>query len=91
MHHQHCFRSLSGRIVSVVWWLFALFLLIFYTANLTAFFTMQRIATHVNSAEDLVAQSDIEYGTVRDGSIWKFFQVCKILSLGVIRVTMLGI
>ncbi|XKL65848.1 hypothetical protein PGB90_009268 [Kerria lacca] len=71
-------RSLSGRIVSTVWWLFALFLFASYTANMAAYFTVERMSSSINSVEDLVAQSEIEYGTVKDGSTWNFFKKSQI-------------
>ena len=75
MYNDDFHRSLSGRIVSSVWWLFALFLFASYTANMAAYFTVERISSSVNSVEDLVAQTEVEYGTIKDGSTWNFFKV----------------
>ena len=46
-----------------------------YTANLAAFLTVQRMEVPVESADDLVDQTNIEYGTIHAGSTMTFFQV----------------
>lgn len=61
--------------MSCVWWIFALFLFASYTANMAAYFTIERMALSINSVEDLVGQTDVEYGTVRDGATWNFLKV----------------
>ncbi|XP_043287148.1 glutamate receptor 1 isoform X2 [Venturia canescens] len=71
-------RSMSGRIVGSVWWFFTLILISSYTANLAAFLTVERMVTPINSAEDLAAQTDVLYGTMRHGSTWEFFQKSQI-------------
>lgn len=68
-------RSLSGRIVGAVWWFFTLILISSYTANLAAYLTVERMATPINSPEDLAAQTDIQYGTLYQGATWDFFRV----------------
>lgn len=68
-------RSLSGRIVGSVWWFFTLVLISSYTANLAAFLTVERMVTPINSPEDLVAQTEVQYGTLYHGSTWDFFRV----------------
>ena len=45
-----------------------------YTANLAAFLTMDRMTIQINSAEDLVKQTKIQYGAVNSGSTKKFFE-----------------
>lgn len=79
--HQRCEyapRSLSGRIVGSVWWFFTLILISSYTANLAAFLTVERMVTPINSPEDLAAQTDVQYGTLYQGSTWDFFRVRNI-------------
>lgn len=71
-------RSLSGRIVGSVWWFFTLILISSYTANLAAYLTVERMATPINSPEDLAAQTDIQYGTLYQGSTWDFFRVSNL-------------
>lgn len=79
-------RSVAGRIVGSVWWFFTLILLSTYTANLAAFLTIERMVTPINSADDLVKQTEIEYGVLQDSSSMDFFRVSlyKIKSFGFI-------
>ncbi|CAF4750645.1 unnamed protein product [Pieris macdunnoughi] len=42
-------RSISGRIVSGVWWFFALFVMIMYTANLTTHLTISQLNPPLNT------------------------------------------
>ena len=51
--------------VVVSWWMFVVVIVSCYTANLAAFLTVTSIANTITSAEELVAQSRIEYGTIR--------------------------
>ena len=46
-----------------------------YTANLAAFLTIEKLLTPIDSADDLVAQSEIAYGTLDSGSTQAFFKV----------------
>ena len=46
-----------------------------YTANLAAFLTVERMLTPIESADDLAAQTEIQYGTLRSGSTLGFFKV----------------
>ena len=49
-----------------------------YTANLAAFLTSERMISPIDSAEDLVKQNEIQYGTVDSGSTKEFFQTSKV-------------
>jgi hypothetical protein len=75
MTHDTANRSISGRIASSVWWFFTLILISSYTANLAAFLTVERMVTPIDSAEDLAAQTEVQYGTLAHGSTWDFFRV----------------
>lgn len=68
-------RATSTRLVTGMWWFFALMMLNSYTANLAAFLTMSRMESSFKSAEDLAAQSKIKYGAVLGGSTLGFFKV----------------
>lgn len=68
-------RSISGRIVSAVWWFFALILVASYTANLAAYLTVERMITPITSPEDLATQTDVQYGMLEHGSTYEFFRV----------------
>ena len=69
-------RSLSGRVAGSVWWFYSLIIISTYTANLAAFLTVERMLTPIESADDLVKQTKIKYGTLDAGSTKDFFQVC---------------
>lgn len=68
------FRGSSTRIVTGMWWFFALIMLASYTANLAAFLTSDRLSSNINGAEDLAKQNDVKYGALRGGSTAKFFE-----------------
>ncbi|XP_033155352.1 glutamate receptor ionotropic, kainate 1 isoform X6 [Drosophila mauritiana] len=67
-------KAASTRLVTGMWWFFALMMLNSYTANLAAFLTNSRQANSINSAEDLAAQSKIKYGAMAGGSTMGFFR-----------------
>ena len=55
--------------------MFVLILVNCYTANLAAFLTIQKIGNGIQSAEDLVSQETVGFGTVRWGSTYKQLKV----------------
>jgi len=59
---------LSGRVAGSVWWFYSLIIISTYTANLAAFLTVERMLTPIESADDLVEQTRIKYGTLDAGS-----------------------
>ena len=61
--------------VGSAWWSFTLIIISSYTANLAAFLTIERMDMPINSADDLVKQREIRYGTVENGSTQQFFKV----------------
>lgn len=48
-----------------------------FLANLAAVLTVSRPHIPIRSLDDLANQSDISYGTIRDGSTMQFFQVLQ--------------
>ncbi|CAF3068666.1 unnamed protein product [Rotaria sp. Silwood2] len=66
-------RSISGRMVASVWWYFSMILVSSYTANLAAFLTVKRMASPIESVEDLARHPHLKYGVVRGGSTQEFF------------------
>ena len=68
-------KSISGRLVTCVWWFFTLILISSYTANLAAFLTATRMVSPIESAEDLAKQIEIQYGCVQGGATQAFFRV----------------
>ena len=63
------------RVISCAWAFFTLIIISSYTANFTAFLTVQRMQAPINSAEDLSKQTEIKYGSVNGGSTQNFFKV----------------
>lgn len=68
-------KAASTRIVGSIWWFFTLIIISSYTANLAAFLTVERMASPIESAQDLAEQREIAYGTLESGSTMTFFRV----------------
>ncbi|KAF1768377.1 hypothetical protein GCK72_000189 [Caenorhabditis remanei] len=73
-----CPRAASTRLLTGIWWFFALILISSYTANLAAVLTTRRMETPIENADDLAAQTKIKYGTLGRGSTMSFFNESKI-------------
>lgn len=69
---------MSTRTIAGIWYFFTLIMISSYTANLAAFLTVEKVVYPIESAEDLSAQSEIEYGCVGSGSTRSFFQESSI-------------
>lgn len=69
------FRSTPGRIIGGAWWFAVLITISSYTANLAAFLTIEKLLTPIESADDLVKQTEIAYGTLDSGTTKEFFRV----------------
>ncbi|XP_017773925.1 PREDICTED: glutamate receptor ionotropic, kainate 2-like [Nicrophorus vespilloides] len=67
-------KGISTRMGVSMWWFFSLIMTSSYTANLAAFLTMDRMAPTIDSADALVKQTKIKYGTVEGGSTQTFFR-----------------
>ncbi|KAM9343426.1 glutamate receptor U1 [Pholidichthys leucotaenia] len=67
-------KSLSGRVVSAIWWLFAVLLLACYLGNLHVALHSSTKHSAIESFEDLANQDVIDYGTVESGSTMFFFK-----------------
>jgi len=65
----------SGRRVTC---LLCLDSLISILVSLAAFLTVERMVTPINSPEDLAAQTEVQYGTLYQGSTWDFFRVSEV-------------
>lgn len=70
--------SLAGRILSGIWWLFALLMVSSYTANLAAFLTVKKIQPPITHTTDLAEQTKIRFGTVRNSGVEGFFKNTRI-------------
>ena len=68
-------RALSTRFIAGMWYLFTLIMVSSYTANLAASLTAENLHTPIKSAEDLLYQSQIQYGCMGGGSTFNFFKV----------------
>lgn len=68
-------HTISTRLLTGIWWFFALIVISTYTANLAAFLTVDTTELPIESVEDLVAQTKIKYGTLASGSSHDFFKV----------------
>ncbi|CAG9558745.1 unnamed protein product [Danaus chrysippus] len=77
-------KSLSGRIVGIVWWFFALILVCSYTANLAAYLIVERISQPIryesinetpNTNPDLVSDFDMSFSHYRDIRSCRYKQV----------------
>ena len=53
--------SPSGRFILFVWWFFVLLIISMYTANLTAFMTLDKIGITVDSAKELIKANKKKY------------------------------
>ncbi|KAM4610127.1 putative glutamate receptor [Polymixia lowei] len=67
-------KALSGRIVSAIWWVFAVLLLACYFANFNSMLHSDIKHVSIKSFEDLAKQDVIDYGTVDAGSSMAFFK-----------------
>ena len=74
-------KSVSSRILLGSVWCFALIIIVSYSANMAAFFTTARIDTTVRSVEDLVGQTRVQFGTMRDSHISAFFRSSRLPNL----------
>lgn len=74
-HYASPNSTMSGRIVSAVWWFFTFILISSYTANFAALLTIERMTTPINSVEELAAQRSIQFGTQLGSSTMEFFKV----------------
>lgn len=61
------------RMLTAMWWFFALMMLSTYTANLAAVLTSNKIKPSIKSLEDLIDQNEIKFGTLEGGSTSLFF------------------
>ncbi|XP_058982073.1 glutamate receptor ionotropic, kainate 2 [Musca domestica] len=66
-------RGAPMRMLTAMWWFFALMMLSTYTANLAAVLTSNKIKPSIESLEDLIDQHEIKFGTLEGGSTSLFF------------------
>ncbi|MEY6259407.1 hypothetical protein WJF03_23135, partial [Salmonella enterica subsp. enterica serovar Corvallis] len=67
-------KALSGRVVSAIWWIFAVLLLACYFANFNSVLNSKSKHISITSFEELANQDVIDYGTIENGSTMLFFK-----------------
>ncbi|CAH1252365.1 GRIK3 [Branchiostoma lanceolatum] len=70
-------RSIPARILAAGLWLFALIVVSTYTANLSAFLTVKRLESPINSLDSLVHNNKVRFGVPRDTFLYSFFESYK--------------
>lgn len=66
-------KSNAGRCLVGFWWLFVIVMVFLYLFNLTFFVTTNKRLVYVKDAEDLLSQTDVDFGTIDHGSTYHFF------------------
>ncbi|XP_053307575.1 glutamate receptor U1-like [Spea bombifrons] len=68
-------KSVSARIIAVIWWVFSITLLAAYIASFAAFLNIgNEQTTNIQTFEDLVKQRKLEFGTINSSSTFQFFK-----------------
>ncbi|XP_044065888.1 probable glutamate receptor [Siniperca chuatsi] len=67
-------KAVSGRLVSAIWWLFAVVLLACYFGNFSSVLHSAGRHVSIRSFEDLANQDVVDYGTIDTGSTMLFFK-----------------
>ena len=62
-------HSVSGRFLLFAWWFFVMIVISMYTANLTAFITLNRASVPIKSIKGLLEQSDYNWGYILDRNV----------------------
>lgn len=84
-------RSPAGRVVGAAWWFFILVLVASYSANLTAYLTIERMSSSAQTADELSRQTDVEYGAVSGGATFNFFAQSQLPTYQRMREYMLNL
>ncbi|EDV20222.1 uncharacterized protein TRIADDRAFT_61396 [Trichoplax adhaerens] len=66
-------RSISARLITAIWWFASVIITATYTANLTAFLTINSLHTTFSSLQDLARNPDLNYGVLANSSYESFF------------------
>lgn len=67
-------RSISGRVIGNIWWLFIVFVFSAYTASMVPFLSKESRIRPIRSVEDLPLQSQVDYGFSRQSMAKKYFE-----------------
>lgn len=67
-------RSISGRVIGNIWWLFIVLVFSAYTASMVPFLSKESRIHPIRSVEDLPLQSQVDYGFSRQSLAKKYFE-----------------
>ncbi|XP_072012045.1 probable glutamate receptor [Engystomops pustulosus] len=71
-------KSVSARIIAVIWWLFSITLLAAYVASFASYVNSTKDLTpNIETFADLLKQDKIEFGTLANSSTFNFFKYSK--------------
>ncbi|KAK2143964.1 hypothetical protein LSH36_796g00020 [Paralvinella palmiformis] len=70
-------KSWSARVAAATWWVGILIITSSYTANLAAFLTIKTPSHTIDSVEDLLRTSSVQYGTVADSEVQHFMDTAS--------------
>ncbi|XP_019629702.1 PREDICTED: glutamate receptor ionotropic, delta-2-like [Branchiostoma belcheri] len=73
-------QRVSARILTGVWWLFALIVISSYTANLAAYLTVTRLQAPITSVEELLSYGSLSFGAVRHSAVVDFLSTSGVPS-----------
>eukprot|EP00116_Pleurobrachia_bachei_P001522 sb/3461784/ len=62
-------RSMSGRFILFTWWFFIMLITCMYSANLTAFMTLDKIGISIDHAKDLLDQTQYKWGILNQSFV----------------------
>ncbi|XP_038068072.1 glutamate receptor 1-like [Patiria miniata] len=67
-------RSNAGRCLAAFWWVFTIIMVFLYLLNLTHFVTTNKRLAYAKTAEDLLDQTEVAFGSVEKGSTYFYFK-----------------
>ncbi|CAN2388233.1 Eukaryotic homologues of bacterial periplasmic substrate binding proteins [Pristimantis euphronides] len=71
-------KSVSARIIAVIWWLFSITLLATYVASFALYVNNAKDQTpNIQNFDDLLKQNKLEFGTMANSSTFNFFKYSK--------------
>ena len=80
-------KALSSRVLVAAYWLFVVLMLATFTANLAAFLTVTSIGTTINTLEELMAQSQVQYGLVENQAAHQLMKVTRSKIVDIIKIS----
>ena len=72
-------RSVSSRLVALVWYFFSLVIVAYYLGSIVMILTTERLMiSSISSVEDLAQQQDVQYGCIVNGHVSRLFKVATL-------------